>query len=160
MSNYETLFGSAPSAPQPGPRPPRKPRASKRKSWAIALGAAFALFIGAVVALPHPTQADLQTASSDSTAKAATATASATATATATPSSSPTVQETGAPLDPETPYLLAQGVSPRAPRAQPAFATKAIDLLASLPVKGRAPKTGYDRAMFGQAWADVGGRGP
>jgi hypothetical protein len=155
MSNYETLFGSAPSAPQPGPRPPRKPRASKRKSWAIALGAAFALFIGAVVALPHPTQADLQTASSDSTAKAATATASATATATATPSSSPTVQETGAPLDPETPYLLAQGVSPRAPRAQPAFATKAIDLLASLPVKGRAPKTGYDRAMFGQAWADV-----
>jgi hypothetical protein len=27
--------------------------------------------------------------------------------------------------------------------------------LASLPVKGRAPKTGYSRAQFGQTWADV-----
>ncbi|WP_448058691.1 HNH endonuclease family protein [Cellulomonas hominis] len=27
--------------------------------------------------------------------------------------------------------------------------------LATLPVKGRAPTTGYDRAQFGQAWADV-----
>ena len=30
-----------------------------------------------------------------------------------------------------------------------------VDLLATLPIKGRAPKTGYDRALFGQAWADV-----
>jgi hypothetical protein len=72
-----------------------------------------------------------------------------------TPSSAPTVQETGAPLDPESPYLLAQGASVTAPKTQPAFATKAIDLLATLPIKGRAPKTGYDRALFGQAWADV-----
>ena len=42
-----------------------------------------------------------------------------------------------------------------APKTQPAFATKAVDLLATLPIKGRAPKTGYDRALFGQAWADV-----
>ena len=42
-----------------------------------------------------------------------------------------------------------------APHQQPAFATKALDVLATLPVKGRAPKTGYDRAQFGQAWADV-----
>jgi hypothetical protein len=27
--------------------------------------------------------------------------------------------------------------------------------LATLAVKGRAPRTGYDRALFGQAWADV-----
>jgi len=27
--------------------------------------------------------------------------------------------------------------------------------LARLAVKGRAPKTGYERALFGQAWADV-----
>jgi hypothetical protein len=27
--------------------------------------------------------------------------------------------------------------------------------LAALPVKGRAPKTGYDRDLFGPAWADV-----
>ena len=31
----------------------------------------------------------------------------------------------------------------------------AIDQLNSLPVKGRAPKTGYTRAQFGQEWADV-----
>jgi len=42
-----------------------------------------------------------------------------------------------------------------APPKQPAYASKALDLLATLPVKGRAPKTGYSRDQFGQAWADV-----
>lgn len=31
----------------------------------------------------------------------------------------------------------------------------ALATLDTLEVKGRAPKTGYDRALFGQAWADV-----
>ncbi len=31
--------------------------------------------------------------------------------------------------------------------------------LDALPVKGRAPKTGYSRALFGVAWADVDGNG-
>jgi hypothetical protein len=31
----------------------------------------------------------------------------------------------------------------------------ALAVLATLPVKGRAPRTGYDRDQFGQAWADV-----
>ncbi len=31
----------------------------------------------------------------------------------------------------------------------------ALAALLGLPVKGRAPKTGYTRAQFGQAWADV-----
>ncbi|MCZ2806896.1 DUF1524 domain-containing protein [Modestobacter sp. VKM Ac-2983] len=31
----------------------------------------------------------------------------------------------------------------------------AADVLATLPVKGRAPKTGYDRDEFGATWADV-----
>ena len=31
----------------------------------------------------------------------------------------------------------------------------ALALLADLPVKGRAPKTGYTRAQFGPAWPDV-----
>lgn len=31
-------------------------------------------------------------------------------------------------------------------------ATPAGEVLASLPVKGRAPKTGYDRAQFGDGW--------
>ncbi len=33
--------------------------------------------------------------------------------------------------------------------------SRAIDSLAQLPVKGRAPKTDYSREQFGQAWADV-----
>jgi hypothetical protein len=31
----------------------------------------------------------------------------------------------------------------------------AIEALATLAVKGRAPKTGYARSEFGQTWADV-----
>lgn len=31
----------------------------------------------------------------------------------------------------------------------------AVDMLATLPVKGRAPKTGYARTQFGAAWSDV-----
>jgi hypothetical protein len=46
---------------------------------------------------------------------------------------------------------------------QPALATafvaesevSAAATLASLPIKGRAPKTGYSRAQFGPTWADV-----
>ena len=33
-------------------------------------------------------------------------------------------------------------------------ATEALTTLNTLAVKGRAPKTGYDRALFGQAWTD------
>ena len=35
----------------------------------------------------------------------------------------------------------------------------AIAVLETLPVKGRAPKTGYARDQFGQAWADVNRNG-
>ncbi|MGZ8177851.1 GmrSD restriction endonuclease domain-containing protein [Williamsia sp. SKLECPSW1] len=37
---------------------------------------------------------------------------------------------------------------------EPAAATDALSTLDALPVKGRAPKTGYSRAQFGQAWSD------
>ncbi|MBM7367338.1 GmrSD restriction endonuclease domain-containing protein [Gordonia hydrophobica] len=39
-------------------------------------------------------------------------------------------------------------------KALSAASTAALAALATLPVKGRAPKTGYDRALFGQAWSD------
>lgn len=130
---------------------------AKRKAGAVVIAASLALFIGAAAALPRLASADLEAASSEG--KAAAAAASPTATAKATPSSSPsptpTAQETGEPLDPDNTYALAAGVTATAPNAQPAYATKALDLLATLPIKGRAPKTGYDRAQFGQAWADV-----
>ncbi len=38
---------------------------------------------------------------------------------------------------------------------QPAATGTAADALAGLPVKGRAPKTGYSRDAFGPAWSDV-----
>lgn len=47
------------------------------------------------------------------------------------------------------------GITPSATTAaeqQPGLATAVLETLA---VKGRAPKTGYTRAQFGQAWADV-----
>ena len=40
-------------------------------------------------------------------------------------------------------------------RPAPPRAGTALAALARLPVKGRAPKTGYDREQFGQAWNDV-----
>jgi hypothetical protein len=33
--------------------------------------------------------------------------------------------------------------------------SQALTLLATLAVKGRAPKTGYTRSLYGEAWADV-----
>lgn len=130
---------------------------AKRKAGAVAIAASLALFVGGAVALPHVAGADMEAASAESAAKAAPAKASPTATAQATASSIPTpgTDSTGEPLDPENLSVLAAGVTATAPNAQPAYATKALDLLATLPIKGRAPKTGYDRAQFGQAWLDV-----
>lgn len=130
---------------------------AKRKAGAVAIAVALALFVGGAVALPRVAGADLEAASSESTAKAAPAKASPTPTAKASPSATPTATptDTGEPLDPENPSVLAAGVTAAAPNAQPAYASKALDVLAALPIKGRAPKTGYDRAQFGQAWADV-----
>lgn len=46
------------------------------------------------------------------------------------------------------------------PQPGASAALTASDVLASLPVKGPAPKTGYDRvADFGAAWLDVDGNG-
>ncbi len=76
--------------------------------------------------------------------------------------SSPATASAGAdstPLDPDTtaganvPGVDVPGVG--APHQQPAFASKAREVLATLPVKGRAPKTGYSREQFGPAWSDI-----
>lgn len=46
-----------------------------------------------------------------------------------------------------------------APNPEPAYGTEAAALLETIPVKGRAPKTGYDRSQFGSAWLDADGNG-
>jgi hypothetical protein len=68
--------------------------------------------------------------------------------AAAAPSASP---HAATPRPATTPSVGSAG----APHQQPALAGKALQLLATLPVKGRAPKTGYSRLQFGPAWADV-----
>ena len=61
----------------------------------------------------------------------------------------------------ETPTATAATSSPEPVKAVAAHASRAAKkgtaaaALAELPVKGRAPKTGYSRDQFGQAWADV-----
>lgn len=65
-----------------------------------------------------------------------------------------------APADEDTAPLDGEGVpdpgnASLAGNVQPNYAATAVDVLASLPIKGRAPKTGYSREEFGQAWADV-----
>ncbi|MEO6414206.1 MAG: DUF1524 domain-containing protein [Pedococcus sp.] len=62
-----------------------------------------------------------------------TATPSSRATTTTSPSAAPAAPKPSATIRPGT----------------------AVTTLATLTIKGRAPKTGYDRALFGQAWADV-----
>ncbi|WP_245934353.1 GmrSD restriction endonuclease domain-containing protein [Arthrobacter psychrolactophilus] len=73
-------------------------------------------------------------------------------TASPTPSAMPTEDDV-APVDVED--APDAGNADLAANAQPAFAAKALEVLATLPIKGRAPKTGYTREQFGQAWADV-----
>ncbi len=48
-----------------------------------------------------------------------------------------------------------QPVAPATPSQQPSGS--AVDLLGTLPVKGRAPKTGYKRTEFGNGWATIDG---
>jgi hypothetical protein len=45
--------------------------------------------------------------------------------------------------------------APLAPISDPEQGATALQSLATIPVKGRAPKTGYSREEFGPAWADV-----
>ncbi|BCF81513.1 hypothetical protein AS590_07285 [Prescottella equi] len=58
---------------------------------------------------------------------------------------------------PETSSLgsgIGSGVTTTVVTEASAPSSAAIELLAQIPVKGRAPKTGYDRALFGTAWTD------
>ncbi|MFD6859860.1 DUF1524 domain-containing protein [Rhodococcus sp. NPDC060086] len=75
-------------------------------------------------------------------------------TATASTTSSAGVSTAAA----STTSAAAEATSPVAEIPAAAGATSqagaALTQLATLPIKGRAPKTGYDRDLFGQAWSD------
>jgi hypothetical protein len=139
--------------------------ATGRRSWAMVPGgrkAGAIMLTGALVALiagaalvPVEPKETLGASQSAAEAQKLTVPATATASATPTPTPTPTGVEAAAPLDPETTTAVAASAAYKAPKAQPAYASKALDVLATLAIKGRAPKTGYDRDQFGQAWADV-----
>lgn len=74
------------------------------------------------------------------------ASASATPSESASPSETP--EPSASPSDDASAQSDANSESSNASGA-------AVDMLATLPVKGRAPKTGYARTQFGAAWSDV-----
>src|SRR5699024_8256732 len=78
-----------------------------------------------------------------------TTTATATAPAETVTPSPVTVTETARPAAQE------PGATSTAGGSSVDGTSPALAALDTLPVKGRAPKTGYDRAQFGQAWSDA-----
>jgi hypothetical protein len=74
-------------------------------------------------------------------------------------STSPSARESEATAGPATDVAAASSDRTKEPAAAgQAAPTRAVDeallMLQTLPVKGRAPKTGYDRSLFGAAWTD------
>jgi hypothetical protein len=78
-----------------------------------------------------------------------------TAAATAAGSPSPTPASTSSGPETGTGAPTSVPSSSASPPAGAAGSGSALAALAGVPVKGRAPKTGYSRDQFGPAWADV-----
>lgn len=75
-------------------------------------------------------------------------------------------QDRASPVSPPAPAATASASAPPAPIPAsspvpvPEPGPTALAALESIPIKGRAPKTGYDReVVFGEAWLDVDGNG-
>lgn len=70
--------------------------------------------------------------------------------------SRPSTPSVAKPRPPHTPKPTAPAVKPAAQSATHSLGSQAVmNVLNTLPVKGRAPMTGYTRDAFGPAWADV-----
>jgi hypothetical protein len=147
-------------AMSPSTPSPRRPKTRKRLVWV-------ALVLGAIIAIPRLGEA--QPPADETAAPAApvvTATQSAEPTSEAPPS---TTAEVTAPVPTPTSTSPATSAKTSEEAGTPTGGTKtaatrrpstagaatALAAAATLQVKGRAPKTGYDRAQFGQAWLDT-----
>ncbi len=117
----------------PGYKQPARRR--RRWPWITAIGVVAAVTAVGLIAPDDTKQSNDQAAAVVGSVSPST-TESATATSTAS-------SETPAPA-PASPSQVASGSA----------AQSSLDLLGTLAVKGRAPKTGYSRAQFGQAWSD------
>jgi hypothetical protein len=132
-------------------------------------GAALVAAAGMVLALAagasSPTAPDAQASGRGGTAASSTPSTSASgpvpsgteSNRTTLPSASPRQGRTTPPTSPK-PKRPTRTVTPTTagtPATSTPAAGTAAALLDTLPVKGRAPRTGYDRDRFGQAWADT-----
>lgn len=135
---------------------------SGRRSWAsvpsrkvggiVIAASLLATFIGGAVGSNDNTADSVADGGQISETTAASPSPSATPTAAAVASARFTVD---APADPETP--VAPSAEASVSISDTTFTdTTALALLSTIPVKGKAPKTGYARtAKFGAAWLDV-----
>ncbi|MFW2241775.1 GmrSD restriction endonuclease domain-containing protein [Rhodococcus opacus] len=120
--------------------PPPSPPATRKKWPWITAGI---VVVVATVSFLSPGQDD-QSAQATAVSASVTPTVADTTTVRAASSSSTPV-----------PVSSALALSPVEPATVGgADATAALQQLAELEIKGRAPKTGYDRDLFGQAWTD------
>lgn len=118
---------------RPGVKPTRVTPTRKRRKWPLVVAAVFVLFL--VIGLVAPK--DEKGTSTPAAQTSAVATSTSTSSAPAATSEAP---------------LAVARVADTVAAAAPANA--ALSKLNTLAVKGRAPKTGYSREQFGQAWSD------
>ena len=132
-------------------------------------GAALVAAAGMVLALAagasSPTAPDAQASGRGGVAASPTPSASASrpvpsganSIRTTVPSASPQPRKTtpSTSLKPRKATPSATATTAGTPATSTPAAGTAAALLDTLPVKGRAPRTGYDRERFGQAWADT-----
>lgn len=118
---------------------------------------ALVLFIAGAVAAPATTRAAVPAATTAASSATSTPAApqplspSATSPSATSPSAASTPSATS--TAPATPVVTPAASAAESSAAEPSGT--ALAALAALPVKGRAPMTGYSRSLFGQTWADV-----
>lgn len=126
--------------------PPAQEPPTRSRRAPVRILVVVALVLASLIGLAFVVRAAVAPPAKD--AAAPTASASPT---TERPSPTRTSSPSPSPTDPTT----ALPTPEPAPPADAAQLPTALATVALLPVKGRAPKTGYDRDLYGQAWKDV-----
>ncbi len=134
----------------------RRPETSTRTKWIVTGVASFVLALGAVNGSTNSPTSDVGAAGSSASAQPSDSPSSTTSapSRSASPSvthtsASPSVHATNHPSPTHVP----------SPTTTHANSRSALIAAENLPVKGRAPKSGYSRAAFGPAWFDTDGNG-
>jgi Protein of unknown function (DUF1524)/Excalibur calcium-binding domain/Protein of unknown function (DUF2510) len=127
-----------------------RPTTSRRVKVGVSAAAAALVIVVGATSEPTPDPV------SDATAVAKPAASeSSSADSTPTPSDTPSSPATSTPSEQASASPSSSPSARSTPTKKPAATGSAIRAVEKLPVKGRAPKTGYDRAEFGSGWVDV-----